>query len=342
LPRLRRSDPRRPGITRHRRGRGFSYSWDATGDRVDDEQTLERIAGLVIPPAWDDVWISPWPHGHIQAVGTDAAGRRQYLYHPDWRRRRDAEKFQRALAFGAVLPDMRRAVARDLAGQGLGEARVLAAAVRLLDIGCFRIGGEAYAREHETFGIATLRREHVTIRGDELDFSYPAKGSVERTLTVRDDAVLEVLAPLRRRRGGSGQLLAWKGDAGWVDVHSADINTYLKATAGEQFSAKDFRTWSGTVFAAVVLAQVDPIPRSATARRRTATAAVREVSDHLGNTPAVCRASYIDPRVLDHFDQGETISDHGWPGRARGGEALRDAAEAAVLRLLGDADELAA
>lgn len=296
----------------------------------------------MIPPAWNDVWISPWPHGHIQAVGTDAAGRRQYLYHTSWRRRRDAEKFQRALAFGSALPDMRRAVARNLSEEGLGEARVLAAAVRLLDIGCFRIGGEAYAREHETFGIATLRREHLTIRGDELDFSYPAKGAVERTLTVRDDAVLEVVAPLRRRRGGSGQLLAWKSDDGWVDVRSADINTYVKSAAGEQFSAKDFRTWSGTVFAAVVLAQVDPVPKSVTARRRAVAAAVREVSDHLGNTPTVCRASYIDPRVLDHFDQGETISDHGWPGPAREGAALRDAAEAAVLRLLADADVLAA
>ena len=347
MARLRRSDPSSPGIERRRHGRGFAYRWSATGARVDDPDVLGRIEALVIPPAWQDVWISPWPHGHIQAVGTDAAGRRQYLYHEDWRRRRDAQKFARALEFGAALPGLRRTVAEDLAADGMGERRVLAAAVRLLDIGCFRIGSEAYARDHETFGIATLRREHLTCRAGELMFSYPAKGSIPRSLAVADADVEAVLGPLRRRRGGSGQLLAWKRGRTWVDIHSADVNAYLKAVAGEQFSAKDFRTWSGTVQAAVELAGVDPYPASATARRRAVTAAVREVAEHLGNTPAVCRASYIDPRVIDRFEEGHTIAAHGWaapPAGRRLGPAADGltAAERALLELLGDPVQLAA
>lgn len=342
MPKLRRSDPSQPGITRHRRGRGFSYSWSRTGDRVDDPDTLERIEALVIPPAWTEVWICPWPHGHIQAVGVDAAGRRQYLYHEAWRKRRDAEKYRRAVQFAAVLPELRRRVSADLRGEDMSQRRVLAAAVRLLDIGCFRIGSETYARDHETFGIATLLRRHLTLDSDEMVFRYPAKHSVTRTISVRDPAVLAVLAPLRRRRGGTGHLLAWSGPDGWCDIHSADINRYLKETAGPDFSAKDFRTWSATVHAAVALASVDPVPASITARRRAVTAAVKQVAEYLGNTPAVCRSSYIDPRVLDHFERGETIADHGWPGRARGGEQLRDAAERALLALLADAAAAAA
>ncbi len=342
MPRLRRSDPSRPGITRQRRGRGFSYTWSRTGGRVDDPDTLERIAGLVIPPAWDDVWICPWPHGHIQAVGTDAAGRRQYLYHEGWRKRRDAEKFRRATEFAVALPDLRRRVSRDLDGTQMSHRRVLAAAVRLIDIGCFRIGGEVYARDHETFGIATLRREHLHLDGEAMTFSYPAKHGVARTISVDDPAVSEVLAPLRRRRGGSGQLLAWRGPDGWCDIHSAEINAYIKDAAGAGYSAKDFRTWAATVHAAVALAQVDPYPRSATARRRAVTAAVKETAAFLGNTPAVCRSSYIDPRVIDHFDRAETIAGHGWPGRSRSGPALRHAAERAVLTLLADAASVAA
>ncbi len=173
-------------------------------------------------------------------------------------------------------------------------------------------------------------------------FSYPAKHSVTRALSVRDPLVYDVLARLRRRRGGSGQLLAWHGPDGWVDIRSADINAYVKEAAGPEFTAKDFRTWSGTVQAAVGLALIDPWPRSVTARRRAVTATVKEVAAHLGNTPAVCRASYIDPRVIDHFDRGETIADLGWPGPARTGEELRAAAERALLSLLAGGTVLAA
>ncbi|HET9732988.1 MAG TPA: hypothetical protein VFP54_09975 [Acidimicrobiales bacterium] len=342
MARLRRSNPGSAGIVRIRRGRGYAYRWSGTGAPVDDAETRARIEGLVIPPAWKDVWICPWPHGHIQAVGTDAAGRRQYLYHEAWRRRRDAEKYARALEFGSLLPDVRRRVAADLAAEGVGDSRVLATAVRLLDIGCFRIGSETYARDHETYGIATLRKSHLTFRDGQMVFRYPAKGSIPRTLAVRDVDVEPVLRVLRRRRGGSDQLLAYKRGRDWVDVHSADVNAYIKAVAGPDFSAKDFRTWSGTVHTAVELALVAPPPKSERGRRKAVTAAVRRAAEHLGNTPAVCRSSYIDPRILDLFEQGTTITAHGWDVPPGGTEEIRAAAETAVLLMLSDGERLAA
>lgn len=325
------------------------YTWSRTGERVADGGTLERISSLVIPPAWNDVWISPWPNGHIQAVGSDAAGRRQYLYHEAWRRRRDAEKYSRALRFGAALPEVRRRVASDLAAEGLTDRRVLAAIVRLLDIGGFRIGSETYARDHETFGIATLRKEHLSFHGGRMVFRYPAKGSITRTLSVREPRVETVLLPLRRRRGGSDQLLAYKNAGSWVDLHPQDVNAYLKDLAGPDFTAKDFRTWSGTVNTAIELALAAPPPKSGRARRRAVAAAVKATAEHLGNTPSVCRSSYIDPRVLDLFDEGRTIADLGWPGPGAdtgdvGPEAgeLREAAEAALRSLLADDEDRAA
>ena len=346
MPRLRRSNPSSPGIVRVRRGRGFSYKWSQTGDPVDDGETLERIEALVIPPAWSEVWICPWPNGHIQAVGTDAAGRRQYMYHEDWRRRRDAEKYARALEFGSVLPEVRKSVAADLATKELSDRRVLAAAIRLMDIGCFRIGSETYARDHETFGIATLKKSHLSFKDGQMLFCYPAKGSIPRTLSVRDPDVERVLRPLRRRRGGSDQLLAYRRGKGWVDLHSADVNAYLKDLAGEHFSAKDFRTWAGTVHTAVLLAMVEPAPTSARGRRRALVAAIKETAEHLGNTPAVCRSSYVNPRVLDLFEEGRTIAAHGWLGQRHEGERdtvrLRAAAETALIAMLADGERLAA
>ncbi|MGH9297790.1 MAG: DNA topoisomerase IB, partial [Acidimicrobiales bacterium] len=202
MARLRRSDLSQPGIERRRRGRGFSYHHPG-GGRVDDAETLERIAHLAVPPAWTDVWISPWPNGHIQATGTDAAGRRQYRYHDEWRRKRDLEKFERMVGFAKALPHLRDVVAKDLARSGYPRERVLAAAVRLLDVGHFRIGGEEYAEENETFGIATMERSHVQVSGDEMHFDYPAKGGIERKITISDPQVAEVLRGLKRRRGGS-------------------------------------------------------------------------------------------------------------------------------------------
>ncbi len=305
--RLRRSDPATGGIARRRRGKGFSYH-DAGGRQVTDPATLERIRSLAVPPAWEDVWICPWPNGHIQAVGTDAAGRRQYRYHDAWRERRDREKFSRTVEFGRTLPRLRTTVTRDLASDGLSRERVLAAMVRLLDIGWFRVGGEEYAEEHDTFGVASLRKEHVRVRGTTMVFDYPAKGSIPRKVEIRDTASSAVVAALRRHRGTSPNLFVYKRDRRWIELSSGDVNAYIKEAAGETFSAKDFRTWSGTVLAAAELATKDPSTTVA-GRRRAVAAAVRTVADQLGNTPAVSRSAYVDPRVVERFESGETIAD---------------------------------
>ena len=261
---------------------------------------------MAIPPAWTEVWICPWPNGHIQAVGTDAAGRRQYRYHDQWRLERDRAKFDRTVEFAAALPILRAQVNRDLAKEGLGRTRVLAAVVRLLDVGLFRIGGEEYADEHETFGVASLRKEHVRIRDGALVFAYAAKGSIERVVEIRDDQVRAVVTALRRRRTGGPNLFAYKRGRRWLEIHAHDVNDYIKDVVGGEFSAKDFRTWSGTVLAAAALAEYEPgsDPR---ANRRAVTEAVAKVAEHLGNTPAVSRSAYIDPRVVDRFKEGETI-----------------------------------
>ncbi|MGH3022089.1 MAG: DNA topoisomerase IB [Gaiellaceae bacterium] len=335
MPRLRRSDCSRPGIVRRRRGRGFEYL-DEDGTRLDDEDTLGRIRELAIPPAWTDVWICPYPYGHIQAVGTDAAGRRQYLYHPDWRRRRDREKFEEMTRFARALPGLRAAAAAHLRKRGLPRERVLACAVRLLDRGFFRIGTEGYAEENGTYGLATMLRRHVTLGSDGLlRFDYPAKGGKRRLQSVVDPAVYRVVASLKERRG-PGELLAYEADGGWVDVTSDDINAYLKEITQAGFSAKDFRTWNATVLAAVALAVSGEAHGSKTSRQRAMTRAVREVAHYLGNTPAVCRASYIDPRVFDRFRDGLTIGGAlDELGEVEPGEpATQGAVEEAVLDLL--------
>lgn len=336
MSRLRRSDCSGPGIRRRRRGKGFSYAWD-DGTPVTDRETLERISNLAVPPAWNEVWICPWPHGHIQAIGTDAARRRQYRYHDAWRRKRDLEKFERMVLFGRSLPGLRQRVAADLSLEGYPKDKVLAAAIRLLDIGYFRIGGEEYAEENDTFGLATMEREHVRVSGSEMHFDYPAKGGIRRRITVSDQDVAPILRGLERRRGGGSDLLAWKADGRWVDMKADDVNSYLKEIAGEQFSAKDFRTWSATVLAAVELALATP-ERSKTAGRRLVSAVCKEVSAQLGNTPAVCRSSYIDPRVFDRHESGETISavleKLARQGRDTTDPSVRAEMEAAVVSLL--------
>jgi DNA topoisomerase-1 len=306
MPRLRRADSSEPGIRRIRRGRGFSYERD-DGEPV-DQGGLERIRALAIPPAWKDVWICAHPGGHIQATGYDAAGRKQYLYHEAWRAHRDREKFDRMIAFGEALPKLRREIASDLRRRGLVRERVLGCAVRLLDLGLFRIGGEQYAEENETYGLATLRKRHVRLERGAAVFDYEAKGSQRHIRVVTDKLVLPTVRALKRRTGGGSELLAYRnGGRSWADVRSEHINEYLKESAGSEFSAKDFRTWNATVLAAVVLAGNDGVPPSRAARKRAANQAVKQVAGYLANTPAVCRTSYIDPRVLDRFDSGETI-----------------------------------
>jgi DNA topoisomerase I len=329
MPRLRRSDCSAPGLSRRRRGRGFEYV-DADGARADDPETLARIHALAIPPAWTDVWICPDPRGHLQATGVDAAGRKQYRYHDAWRTRRDRQKFEEMLDFARALPRLRRRVARDLrAAQdgGVTRERVLACAARLLDRGFFRIGSESYAEGNGSYGLATIRKEHVRLNGDDVVFDYPSKSSQRRVQAVADPDVREVVAALKRRRGGADGLLAYRAGRRWVDVRSDDINEYLKAAARlDTVSAKDFRTWNGTLLAAVALARREGRVSSKTARKRAITAAVREVAVFLGNTPAVARSSYIDPRVFDRFLSGWTIA----PAQERG----RTAIEKAVLDLI--------
>jgi DNA topoisomerase I len=306
LPRLRRVDSSEPGITRVRRGRGFAYV-DASGKVVSDREELERIRGLAIPPAWKDVWICPQPNGHLQAVGTDAAGRKQYLYHPAWRERRDQAKFQHMIEFGRALPRLRKVTSRHLDLEGFPRERVLACSVRLLDIGFFRVGSEDYAEQNRTFGLATIERRHASLDGDLITFDYVSKGGKRRIQSVVDPDVAEVIRGLKRRRGGGPELLAYRDGRRWRDVRSQDINDYIKEITGEEFTAKDFRTWNATVLAALSLAMATDGATSRTARKRTMAGAVREVAEFLGNTPAVCRASYIDPRVFDRFRGGITI-----------------------------------
>jgi DNA topoisomerase IB len=304
MPRLRRSDCSGPGITRRRAGRGFAY-YDENGERIDERDVIERIRELGIPPAWKDVWVCSDPRGHLQATGIDAAGRKQYRYHDAWRARRDAEKFEEMTRFAKALPRLREQVEADLAATDkLTRERVLACAVRLLDRGFFRIGTEEYTVTNESFGLATMRKEHVTIAEGTMIFDYPAKSGKRRIQAVVDPLAIEIVCSLKRRRGGGDELLAFKNGRSWVDVRSDDINAYLKATTGADFSAKDFRTWSATVIAALALAVSGQAHGSKTSRKRAITRAIKETSYYLGNTPAVCRASYIDPRVFDAYRGG--------------------------------------
>jgi DNA topoisomerase I len=339
--RLRRSRPNGPGIRRRRRGSGFSYYTD-DGETCTDPAELARIRALVIPPAWTDVWICPDPRGHIQAVGTDAAGRRQYRYHDAWRVQQDAAKFDHMLEVAAALPRLRRAVRVQLAGRGLTADRVLAAAAALLDLGAFRIGGEEYASaetdaDQASFGLATVLRSQVRVRGAQVWFDYPSKGGVQVTQEVTDEAVAHVVRSLRARRDPNPELLGYWDGRRWRDVRSVDINAYLTELTGAEMTAKDFRTWHATVCAAVALAELSRTATTSARRKRAVAAAMREAAELLGNTPAVARKSYVDPRIVDRFHDGITISITGGGMRSADIDGARpdlSPAERAVLELL--------
>lgn len=307
MARLKRADCSSPGITRRRAGKGFVYL-DEAGKRIADRDAIERIKGLVIPPAWKEVWICPRDNGHIQATGIDGAGRKQYLYHEKWSADRSARKFDSMLEFAARLPKLRRAVDDDLDPEEPSRESALACGIRLMDLGHFRIGSEQYAEQNETYGVATIRKEHVTLGAadDEVVFEYAAKGSLERSVALEDAQVRRFTERLLRRRGGPGDFLVYKDGRRWADVSSDDLNRYIQTHAGEGFSAKDFRTWNGTVIAALALS-VGDLPTTARGRDRRIKDAVAEVADELGNTPAVARGSYIDPRLLDLYRNGQTI-----------------------------------
>jgi DNA topoisomerase IB len=291
-----------PGLRRQRRGQGFVYL-DADGRPLTDAATPARIASLGIPPAWTEVWISAAPNAHLQATGLDAKGRRQYLYHPLWRRRRESEKFDDMLEFAAALPSI-RSTAKALMGDGPPRERTLALAVRLLDVGFFRVGWDRYARDNGHVGLATLRRDHVTLLPTAVRFDFVAKSGKRRRLTVRDPLSVHALAPLKRRDGAPEELLAYPTSAGWRRIQAPDVNNALRCWAEGPCSAKEFRTWAATVLAAVALAREHAGGRHGP---RAVSRAVRTVSTALGNTPSVARRSYIDPRVIDAYDEGAVI-----------------------------------
>lgn len=330
MVRLRRVSPDEPGWTRRRAGRGFVLL-DTDGQRLGEEGRL-RIRSLAIPPAWEDVWICSRANGHLQAVGTDAAGRRQYLYHPQWRAERDLEKFARARELGRVLPHTRQRLSEHLDTTGMPETRAAALAVRLLDLGYFRIGSDVYADAHGSVGLTTLARHHVHKKGDALLFAFTGKSGVEHEIVIDDGPSLAAIADLRRRRGGFAELLAFKDGRQWRRLTPDRVNAYVREVSGMEATAKDFRTWHATVLAAVALAGDGPPAATRTARLRRRREAVREVADYLGNTPAIARNSYIDPKVLDLYDEGRTIP----ATRTRAVPHRQEEIERAVLRLLDD------
>jgi DNA topoisomerase IB len=335
--RLRRADRSVPGLRRVRRGRGFAYL-DADGERISDEDTIARIEQLAIPPAWREVWICPDPRGHLQSTGIDAAGRLQYLYHTIWREQRDRQKFREMEDFAKALPGLRRRVGEALrSGDEPTRERVAAGATRLLDIGLFRVGSEQYADESGHFGLATLTREHLRWRNQHAVFDYLGKSGVQHVLEISDPESVQLLRQLCKRRSGPPELLSYRNGRSWCRLGSDGINEYIKANAGGGFSAKDFRTWNATALAAARLDHFErrptPRPRS---RQRVIRAVVKEVAVMLGNTPAVARRSYIDPRVLDSYLSGTTIGvdiDH-VETLAEVGDRRRREVERALLRML--------
>ena len=332
MARLRKVSPTMKGWTRRRAGKGFTYR-DAKGAAL-PAADVERIKSLAIPPAWEDVWICPIANGHIQAVGVDDAGRKQYLYHPDWRIKRDKQKFDRVLAAAATLPKARRRVAKDLAATGMPRERATALAVRLLDLGYFRIGSDAYTDANGSFGLTTLERQHARKTKDGIVFTFVGKSGIEHSITIDDAEAIAALDRMRARRGRGKRLLAYQDDKHWVDVDAAAVNAYLSAILGGELTAKDFRTWHATVLAAAALAATDEPGDTKASKRRAVKAAVEEVAGYLGNTPTIAKGSYIDPRVLDLYEGGTTIVTPRMT--ARTSPARRQALlETAVLELLG-------
>jgi DNA topoisomerase I len=299
VPGLTRSDPRAPGITLERSAASARY-FDPSGDQITDPTTLARINALAIPPAWRNVWISDDPLGHIQATGVDSRGRTQYLYHQVWRELRDAQKFEHMLRFAGALPVLRAATMRDLKHRDLDRSRVAAGAVRLIDLGLFRIGGEKYADLDHHYGATTLQKRHVSVSGAAAVFDYVGKEGRQHRISVRDPAILATVRALVRSKNDREELFCWRDSDGWRPMHSHDVSAYIASQAGGHYTAKEFRTWNATVLTAVLLANAGP-PASARSATTAINAAVRGVAEWLGDTPAVAKASYIDPRLISRY-----------------------------------------
>ncbi len=289
------------GITRRRSGKLFAYDLPS-GREAQDERTLNRIRALAIPPAWTDVWICPRADGHIQATGRDARGRKQYRYHTDFTRARDEVKFDRLLAFGKALPKVRRTISRHMREKGLGRRKVLATVAYLLDTTLVRVGNKEYARENKSYGLTTLQDRHVTFSGSELRFKFRGKTGKEWKLALKDRRIARVVRSCQELPGQ--HLFQYEDDDGTVrQISSSDVNDYIRGIAGPDVSAKDFRTWAGTVLAAMALRTCEPVEGEAAAKRNIRKA-IETVAACLGNTPAICRKCYVHPEVLAAYLDG--------------------------------------
>lgn len=301
---LRYTSDARPGLSRRRSGRAFRYL-DTEGHPVRDPETLARIRSLAIPPAWTDVWICPDARGHLQATGRDARNRKQYRYHPRWRATRDESKYDRMMAFARVLPRIREHTDRDLALPGMPRPKVLAAVVRLLESSLIRVGNDEYARSNKSYGLTTMRNRHAEVEGASVRFKFRGKSGVVHDIDIRDSRLAKVVASCQDLPGQ--ELFAYLDEEGQVrDVSSDDINEYLREVAGEEFTAKDFRTWAGTVLAALALQEFESFDTQAQAKKNVV-AAIERVAQRLGNTPSVCRKCYVHPAVLDSYLDGSML-----------------------------------
>ncbi|CAA2137187.1 MULTISPECIES: DNA topoisomerase IB [Methylobacterium] len=297
-------DADRPGLTRRRSGTGFSYR-DAKGKAVRDPKILQRIRSLAIPPAYTDVWICPRANGHIQATGRDAKGRKQYRYHPDFRQARDSTKFEHIMAFADALPAIRARVDEDMGRRGLCREKVLATIVHLLEATLIRVGNDDYARTNKSYGLTTLRDPHVTVAGAELTFRFKGKSGKMWNLSVKDRRVARIVKSCQDLPGQ--ELFQYIDDAGQTrDVTSADVNAYLREITGQEITAKDFRTWAGTVLAALALQEFEAFDTEAKAKKNLR-AAIESVASRLGNTPTICRKCYIHPEILDGYLEGALL-----------------------------------
>jgi DNA topoisomerase I len=298
--------PRRGGWTRTGRRRPFRY-FDARGNRIKDANVLERLESLAIPPAWRDVWISPRASAKLQATGIDSAGRVQYLYHPDFRAQREREKFDRLIRFAEHLPELRASMAEHMELEDLAPERICAVALRLINLGWFRVGSERYARTSRTYGITTLRKRHAKVRGSRVTLSFRGKGSLHVRAAVVDTELAAAMRELLALDGGS-RLFRYRRNGDLCPLTAERLNDYIAAHMGEEFTAKDFRTWGGTLIAAIGLAERG-VQETVTESKRCVVAVVKRVAEQLGNTPAVARSSYISPAVIEQYMDGRTIED---------------------------------
>ncbi len=294
----------KPGISRRKSGKGFSYR-DANNETIRDEEVLARVKAIVVPPAWRDVWICPFANGHIQATGLDERGRKQYRYHQKWREVRDEHKYEKMMAFGRALPKIRRRVARDLKQRGLPRTKVLAAIVQLLEKTMIRVGNEQYAKENKSFGLTTMRNRHAKIKGTKVHFDFKGKSGVHHEIDLQDEKLARVITKLQELPGQ--ELFQYEDESGEiVSAGSSDVNEYLHEIAGEEFTAKDFRTWNGTVLAALALQEFEKFD-SQTQAKKNVVSAIESVAERLGNTPTVCRKCYVHPAILDSYLDGSLM-----------------------------------